>query len=228
MKKIIKSALMITFFMICTSSLYAQDGGGSGRSIRVNLYGSYAFEDGFDSYYDYGNYYQGTIEDGFQYGGGIEVEMKNDTYLEILYLREDTNAPTQYYNGGLYDKYANFDIALNYIMLGGNKYFGKPGSSVQGFGGFMAGVGIVNVDSATPSVNFSESATKFAWGLKAGAVIWTTDVIGIKLQGQMLSIAQSVGGGVYFGTGGAGAGVSSYSSLYQFTLGGGLVFELGN
>jgi hypothetical protein len=154
--------------------------------------------------------------------------MKNDTYLEILYLREDTNAPTQYYNGGLYDKYANFDIALNYIMLGGNKYFGKPGSSVQGFGGFMAGVGIVNVDSATPSVNFSESATKFAWGLKAGAVIWATDVIGIKLQGQMLSIAQSVGGGVYFGTGGAGAGVSSYSSLYQFTLGGGLVFELGN
>jgi hypothetical protein len=113
-------------------------------------------------------------------------------------------------------------------MLGGNKYFGKPGSSVQGFGGFMAGVGIVNVDSATPSVNFSESATKFAWGLKAGAVIWATDVIGIKLQGQMLSIAQSVGGGVYFGTGGAGAGVSSYSSLYQFTLGGGLVFELGN
>lgn len=219
---------MITFLTICTSSLYAQDGGGSGRSIRFNLYGSYAFEDGFDSYYDYGNYYQGTIEDGFQYGGGIEVEMKNDTYLEILYLREDTNAPTQYYNGGLYDKYANFDIALNYIMLGGNKYFGKPGSSVQGFGGFMAGVGIVNVDSATPSVNFSESATKFAWGLKAGAVIWATDVIGIKLQGQMLSIAQSVGGGVYFGTGGAGAGVSSYSSLYQFTLGGGLVFELGN
>lgn len=219
---------MITLLSICTSSLYAQDGGGSGRSIRVNLYGSYAFEDGFDSYYDYGNYYQGTIEDGFQYGGGIEVEMKNDTYLEILYLREDTNAPTQYYNGGLYDKYANFDIALNYIMLGGNKYFGKPGSSVQGFGGFMAGVGIVNVDSATPSVNFSESATKFAWGLKAGAVIWATDVIGIKLQGQMLSIAQSVGGGVYFGTGGAGAGVSSYSSLYQFTLGGGLVFELGN
>lgn len=228
MEKIIKSALLFTFLTICISSSYAQDGGGSGRSIRLNLYGSYAFEDGFDSYYDYGNYYQGTIEDGFQYGGGIEVEMKNDTYLEILYLREDTKAPTQYYNGGLYDKYANFDIALNYIMLGGNKYFGKPGSSVQGFGGFMAGVGIVNVDSATPSVNFSESATKFAWGLKAGAVIWATDVIGIKLQGQMLSIAQSVGGGVYFGTGGAGAGVSSYSSLYQFTLGGGLVFELGN
>lgn len=218
---------MLTFLTICTSSLYAQDGGGSGRSIRVNLYGSYAFEDGFDSYYDYGNYYQGTIEDGFQYGGGIEVELKNDTYLEILYLREDTNAPTQYYNGGLYDKYANFDVALNYIMLGGNKYFGKPGSSVQGFGGFMAGIGIVNIDSATPSVNYSESATKFAWGLKAGAVIWASDVVGIKLQGQMLSIAQSVGGGVYFGTGGAGAGVSSYSSLYQFTLGGGLVFELG-
>ena len=36
-----------------------------------------------------------------------------------------------------------------------------------------------------------------------------------------------MGGGLYFGTGGAGAGVSTYSSYYQFNLGGGLVFKLG-
>jgi len=32
---------------------------------------------------------------------------------------------------------------------------------------------------------------------------------------------------LYFGTGGAGAGVSSYSSMLQFGLGGGLCFALG-
>jgi hypothetical protein len=32
---------------------------------------------------------------------------------------------------------------------------------------------------------------------------------------------------LYFGTGGAGAGLSSYSSMLQFGLGGGLVFKLG-
>jgi hypothetical protein len=51
--------------------------------------------------------------------------------------------------------------------------------------------------------------------------------VGVKLQAQLLSITQSVGGGVFFGTGGASAGISSYSSVYQFSLGGGLVFELG-
>lgn len=226
MKKSIQSTLLLSIFLLCNCFVYGQDMGGSGRSVRLNLYGSYAFEDGFDSYYDYGNYYQGTLKDGFQYGGGIEVELQDDVYLEVLYLREDTHAPTQYYNGGLYDKFADFDIAMNYIMLGGTKSFRNPGSAFEGFGGLMAGVGVINIDN--PTTNNSQNATKFAWGLKAGAVIWASKRVGIKLQGQMLSITQSVGGGVYFGTGGTGAGVSSYSSLYQFTLGGGLVFELGN
>jgi len=42
-----------------------------------------------------------------------------------------------------------------------------------------------------------------------------------------MSIAQGAGGGLYFGTGGVGAGVSTYSSMYQFQLGGGLTFKLG-
>ena len=47
------------------------------------------------------------------------------------------------------------------------------------------------------------------------------------MQAGLLSAVQSVGGGVYFGTGGAGAGVSGYSTFYQWNLGGGLVFNLG-
>jgi hypothetical protein len=137
----------------------------------------------------------------------------------------DTNAPTQYYVGGLRDTFADFDVAFNYIMLGANQTFTKPGSKVEGFGGFMAGIGIVNIDN--PTNNKSNSATKFAWGLKGGATIWATKKVGVKLQAQLLSITQSVGGGVFFGTGGASAGLSSYSTVYQFSLGGGLVFELG-
>ena len=39
--------------------------------------------------------------------------------------------------------------------------------------------------------------------------------------------SQGFGGGAYFGTGGAGFALSSYSSIYQFGLGGGLTFKLG-
>jgi hypothetical protein len=42
----------------------------------------------------------------------------------------------------------------------------------------------------------------------------------------LLSAVQAVGGGLYFGTGGAGAGVSGFSTFYQFSLGGGLVFKI--
>ena len=55
---------------------------------------------------------------------------------------------------------------------------------------------------------------------------WASEKIGIKLQAQLLSVAQATGGGLYFG-GGAGVAVSSYSTIYQFGLGGGLVFRFG-
>jgi hypothetical protein len=47
------------------------------------------------------------------------------------------------------------------------------------------------------------------------------------LQAQLLSAVQSVGGGFFFGTGGSGAAVTANSSMYQFELGGGLVFKMG-
>jgi len=54
-----------------------------------------------------------------------------------------------------------------------------------------------------------------------------SEKIGLKLTASLLSAVQGAGGGLYFGTGGAGAGVSTYSSMYQFALGGNLVIQLG-
>jgi hypothetical protein len=226
MKK--QSFLIITTLFLSLIS-FAQDTTSdfrSGPSIRLNLYGAYAFDDSFDSYYDYENYYEGTLQGGFIYGGGIEYELARNSFIELSYQRLDTNAPTRYYAGGLFDQYADFDVAANYIMLGGNRSFRKPGAMIEGFGGLSAGMAIVNIEN--PNTGNSDNLTKFAWGMKAGAIVWASDKVGIKLQGQLLSVTQSVGGGIYFGTGGGGAGVSSYSTFYQFTLGGGLVFDLAN
>jgi len=219
-----KISLMILFI---SAAAVAQE-----KNIRLNLYGAYAFDDKFDSYYSGGAYYEGTIKGGFQYGGGIDFEAAPGKHVELLYLGQNTTAPVYYYGGSAFDRQADLDVGLHYIMLGATNSFRKPDSKVEGFGGFMLGVGIANVDGSVTTAggsvsNFSDSTTKFAWGLKAGAIIWGSDKVGIKLQGQLLSLSQSIGGGVYFGTGGGGAGVSSYSSIYQFTLGGGLVFNVG-
>jgi hypothetical protein len=193
------------------------------RNIRINVYGNYVFDDKFDAYSDNGKYYNGTLKGGFQGGIGIDLQAGPNKHIELLYLRQETTAPIHFYNN-ISTRDINSDVTVSYIMLGGTNSFRKPGSQVEGFGGLMLGVGIVDASSDVGS----GSSTKFAWGLRAGGIIWTaSERVGIKLQGQLLSISQGIGGGFYFGTGGAGAGVSSYSSIYQFTLGGGLVFALG-
>ncbi|ESU25043.1 hypothetical protein FEDK69T_02330 [Flavobacterium enshiense DK69] len=224
-------SILITGLLL-VSSLFVQaqtSGGGAPKSsggIRLNAYGSYAFDDSFDSYYDYGYYFNGKIKGGFMYGVGVEYEAAPSTFIELYWQSLNTTAPTHYYNGGIFgEEHTDLDVAINYIMLGGNRSFRKPGSMVEGFGGLSAGVGIVNLDN--PKNGRSDSTTKFAWGMKGGAIIWPSEKVGIRLQAQLLSISQAFGGGVYVGTGGPGVGVSSYSTVYQFTLGGGLVFNVG-
>ena len=222
MKKLISVFMLLCFVMVIEVSA---------QKARLNIYAGYAFDDQFDSYYDAYNYYEGKIEGSLQWGAGIEYMPHQATGVEVLYLRQDTKAPTRWltdsYNGTV--QYAELDLAMNYIMLAGNRHFGKPGGAVEGFAGLM--LGMVVASAERPATNFdakaSASTTKFAWGLKGGIDIWVSDAVGIKLMGQMVSATQSMGGGFYFGTGGTGAGLSSYSSIYQFTLGGGLAFRLG-
>lgn len=110
-------------------------------------------------------------------------------------------------------------------MLNGTRYFRKPGGKVEGFAGMGLGVGIFNAND--PADGRTQNLTKFSWQIRGGAIIWASENIGIKLQAQLQSAVQYIGGGLYLGTGGAGAGVGSYSSIYQFGLGGGLVFKMG-
>lgn len=195
-------------------------------NIRLNLYGAYAFDDRVDSYYDANDYYNGTIEGGFLWGAGLEFMPKKNVGVELMYQRLSTNAPMTYKRPGTVGvQAANFDMGVNYITLGGNRYF-PTSSKVEPFFGGMLGAAVYSVDDPKDNVG-KGTKTKFAWGLKGGTNIFVTPKVGIKLQAQLMSATQAVGGGLYFGTGGAGAGLNSYSSIMQFSLGGGLVFRMG-
>ena len=110
-------------------------------------------------------------------------------------------------------------------MLGLQSLVPHPNGKIEGFGGLLAGIALVNVED--PTSGREASTDKFAWGARLGANFWASEKIGIKLQAQLLSVAQATGGGLYFGTGGSGVAVSSYSTIYQFGLGGGLTFRFG-
>ena len=215
---ITRASLVLFGLTLSFTNIYAQGEEG----LYLNGYALYAFDDSFDSYFTGGRYFEGKIKGGLQWGGGIEYRVYPETGIELLYLRHDTNAPTSYYIQG--PEFADFDLGLNYIMVGGNRYMPIGTGNVDGSFGLMAGM--VIADLTNPESGYSDSATKFAWGLKGGITIWATETVGIKLQAQVLSAVQSMGGGFYFGTGGGGAGISTYSTLYQFGLGGGLAFKL--
>jgi hypothetical protein len=189
--------------------------------LRLNVYTLYAFDDNVDSYYSSTDYYNGTIKGGFQWGGGLEYMIRPAQGIELSYLRLDTEAPMEYYD--MIVKKTTFDVATNYVLIGTNRYFGMN-PKVQPYAGLQLGMAIFNVDN--PDNGNSGSATKFAWGAKLGLNFWASDKVGIKIQTGLNSAVQSAGGGLYFGTGGAGAGVSTYSTFYQFYIGGGLTFNL--
>jgi len=198
---------------------------GYGQNVRLNVYANYVFDDRVESYYSSTSYFSALLRGGLMWGGGLEFMLKKDYSLELMYLRQDTKAPTDYWDYNLNRaRHSDLAVGVNYILLGGNRYM-YTGKKVEPYGGLMLGVAVINTKNNDADV--SNSVTKFAWDIKLGVVIWASDNVGVKINTQLLSAVQAVGGTVYFGTGGGGAGVSSYSTMLQFALGGGLVFKFG-
>ena len=198
------------------------------QNLRINGYANYVFDDSFDSYYDYNanTGYEGKIAGGFQWGVGLEYMIKPTYGLELYYMHQDTKAPTTYFKttAPIGWRNADFDLSLNYIMLGGARYvLNNP--KVNPYFGLSAGACII--DAKDPENGKTANATKFAWGFRGGVLLNASEKIGLKLTASLLSAVQGAGAGLYIGTGGAGAGVSTYSSMYQFALGGSLVISLG-
>jgi hypothetical protein len=210
---------MLLFFAGCTAAL------ASAQDIRLNGYCHYVFDDQVESYYSNTNYFNGIIEGGTLWGLGLEFKPHPEFGFELLYLRQDTKAYVHYYDlASVGDRDADIDLGINWIMAGFNRTLSQN-EKVEPYAGMMLGVAII--DGTNPENKVSESATKFGWGVRLGTNVWLSDKFGLKFQAQLLCATQAAGGGIYFGTGGTGAGVTTYSTMAQFALGGGIAFKFG-
>jgi hypothetical protein len=204
-----KGMILGLLFMSAAVASWAQP------TITLLTFESYTFADQFDT--EYG---PGKISDGFQWGLGIEVMAKENSAFELIYQNIKTDAYyTGWYNNG--ERRFEGTVGINYAMVGGTRY--KPfNEKVSGFGSFDLGAAWMNPSSSLES----SSVTKFAWGGRLGVRISTSEKISLRLHAQVLSPVQWAGGGVYFGSGGTGAGVSTGSTIYQFNLGGSVNIKL--
>ncbi|WP_375585520.1 porin family protein [Cyclobacterium xiamenense] len=213
--------LLLVFVLTGLSSLVF------GQELRINMYGGYVFKDRVDSYYSRTSYYDGQIQDGGRFGGGIEYLIPDKGGIELQYLRQNTNAPTVYLDdilSGGQLRQTDFDLRLNWLMLNGTRYF-QVSEQLEPFAGAGIGMGIFSLTN--PSNNNERSTTRLAYSVRGGINIWLLENLAFRTQASLFSAVESMGGGFYFGTGGSGIGLNSYSSMFQFAFDGGLVFRVG-
>lgn len=195
--------LTLTCLFLLGSTGFAQ--------IGLTGYGGFTFADQFS-----GSDFSGKVEDAGHWGVGLEYMVHEFYGLELLYKRLDPVVSLRIRG----QEFREVDVAMNYIMLSGNRYVPVSGA-VKPYGGL--GLGPVILTNKTDD----ETITKFAWLVKLGALFMPSDRIGLKVQAEFYSIVQGVGGSFYFGTGGSGAGISTYSSVYQFGFSGGITIRFG-
>ena len=195
-----------------------------GQHARLNFYAAYTFDDGFDVVNDANTYYNGTVKAGVQWGAGLQYMFNKQSSAEVLWLHRSTTVPANFKFGtGTQTRSETFDLKHDFIMLSGDGHFGGGGKA-EGYGGVMAGVLISHLEA--PSLGKSSSNTNFAWGGRIGTNVWLSSKLGIKLQALILSASRATGGDYYWSWYGP-IYLTEYSTLWQFSLGGGLTFKLG-
>jgi len=195
-----------------------------GQHARLNFYGAYTFDDGFDVVNDANTFYNGTVKGGVQWGAGLEYLFNKQSSAEVLWLHRSTTVPANFkFGSNTQLRSETFDLKHDFIMLSGDGHFGGGGKA-EGYAGVMAGVLISNLEA--PSLGKSSNNTNFAWGGRVGTNIWFSPKLGLKLQALILSASRATGGDYYWSWYGP-IYLTEYSTLWQFSLGGGLTFKLG-
>jgi opacity protein-like surface antigen len=166
-----------------------------------------------------------NIDDAMAYGGRISVGLSTTTYVEVTYLRSDTEGIFIPYSfpGDRSDPIA---FSSNYVHIAGlqEAHFGP----LSPFGTIGMGMAIWSPkNNNTVQIN---SKTQFSMTFGAGVKFWLTDFLGIRLQGSMLMpmIYNGFGFGCGIGSGGSGCGSNLYTRItpFQGEFSGGIILKI--
>ncbi|WP_281632448.1 outer membrane beta-barrel protein [Flavobacterium luteolum] len=210
---------LLGFFFFLSLAMSAQ----SSQSFLLNLYGGYTFSDrvDFDSSY-------AKVEDGFEYGIGLEYFIMDNASIELKYNRLDTHMPLYTSvllpnNGNPISPGTQLNAgddkgAINYILADYTYYFGSSSQKALPFLGAGLGVSILE----TPR---SGNGTYFAWEIKAGVKVKTDSPLSINLHAYLQSMSAAVGYDYYWDYYWGPVAVTDYASTFQFGLGASLSYD---
>jgi opacity protein-like surface antigen len=180
-----------------------------GQGVKLTAFGGYTIQDKV-----YGYYGDMVISDGAHYGGMLTYEKSSNLAIDLTYSHQSATFAVKDYSSITNNLSGNYSGSVSYLMIG-SRVSRDFNAKVSPYGGFMLGAAIFK--STVTSEDW-----KFAVGAKLGLVYHVSDKIGIMVQSQLMIPVQGIG--IYFGTGGAGAGTSSTATQLGFT--GGLEFKI--
>jgi len=207
-----KKAIITSIILIVAAVGYSQH-------LSVNAFGGYTFRDrvNFGQGYAY-------LNAGGIWGVSVEGVNAQGSGLELLYQYQSTRTPGYYNNGQPFvgaGGETNPSSIISYLLLNGEQYF-MNNPKIQPYAGI--GLGAAFYKSNENGVN---SATKFAWDIKAGVKFKASNTVGIKIGAQLLGSAQATGTAFYVPPIGGVYPYTTYTTILQFSFTGGLVFDFG-
>ncbi|MBO6608052.1 outer membrane beta-barrel protein [Psychroserpens sp.] len=189
---------------------------------RIEITPSYGFH--FGTKLDYGpNYIE--VEDSGQWGITLGVETFDDVMVELSYTRMNTELSIRDVDLSPSEQRLS-DIAGDWILVGGTKYF--PKGKIRPFAGGALGLVILSPSNENNNLisRSLDSETKFTFSFKGGVNIMFSEKIGLNIQGNLYFPVEW--GGVYVGggPGGVSGGVSTTSTTVIGGFSGGLVYRM--
>jgi len=205
--------VLISVLAISISSSYAQ-------RVELTATGGYQYWGSYKYYNSVANSSgKLALGDGPCYGGILGFEIQESAFVELVYNHQDSrliNKPNYGYDTEL------GDVGVNYFQLNGTRGV-LLSDKVEPYA--TLGIGGVLFDPVDKKYN---SLWKFSANFGLGVKYFISDKIGLRLGVGLWAPIQGVGIGVGIGTGGAYAGASTYTTIIQMNMSGGIIFRLKN
>ena len=207
MKKVLSFLLVIT---ICIPA-FAQ-------SIEVSPMAGWTVNGSVDSYY--GSF---DVENKQSFGGMLALEVSELTYVQFSFRKADARMRTFSYIG-INDRNV-YELGIEHYQIGGLREF-KDGP-LKPFGELSLGGSRYFFKE-----NSSYDAWKFSANIGLGVKYFLGEVVGIRLQTNLIMPMEFNGVGIFVGGGTGGVSASGGASfrvpILHWEMSGGLVFRLAN
>ena len=212
MNSVIYKNLSLYFFTLCAFLISS-----SNTFAQAEIFGFGGYEVASDVQVSQG---QLNIYSNPNYGAGISFEVERGVQAEVFWIGQQTPMELKRYNG-LTEPL--FDVGIHYFQAGAVYEFRQTkAQKAFPFTSFSLGATLFSPIDA----DFSEE-WRFSITFGGGGKFYISDNVGLRLQARLLLPFNFNSVGMWCGSGGCSAAVSSWATLLQADFTGGIFIRLG-